>query len=511
MWQQHSQAPAIPPQYLLSKGANAAGADGNAALTGAARRGDVALCKLLIERGADVKGGDRAGLTPLHQAAASNQPAIVRLLLDHGADPSAVNSFGGKVRHGEVALKNLTPLMLAAPYGDVSVAKMLIDAGADINARDMRGMTALMMALASEHQNKPVVELLIARGADVNAKSLVNETALDWARKYRYRSTESFLQKARAQGTAPSKPQVSFSPAGSNAQAASRGIAVLQKGTVEFFKQSGCYGCHHQTAAAMASRSAAEAGLSYNPEILKEDARAAQAFSSEFLPLILQGIDLPGSADSAVFILTGLDAAGSAPSTMIDALSSYVAGSQRSNGSWWIDLGIARAPIEEGNFRTTARAVLALKRYGWPARQAEFTARIDRARLWLLTAKPQTSYEAAERLLGLKWAGASPADLKRAATHLTAQQRPDGGWAQNSNLKSDAYATGLALLSLYEAGTLVPSDASYRKGTTFLRKTQCADGSWYVASRSPKFQPYFESGSLMAMTNGFRPWPQPTR
>jgi hypothetical protein len=28
----------------------------------------------------------------------------------------------------------------------------------------------------------------------------------------------------------------------------------------------------------------------------------------------------------------------------------------------------------------------------------------------------------------------------------------------------------------------------------FLLRTQFADGSWYVRSRAPKFQPYFQSG-----------------
>jgi len=47
--------------------------------------------------------------------------------------------------------------------------------------------------------------------------------------------------------------------------------------------------------------------------------------------------------------------------------------------------------------------------------------------------------------------------------------------------------------ALHETGAR-PSDAAYRKGKTFLLKTQRADGSWYVRSRAPKFQPYFEGG-----------------
>src|SRR5207302_3601012 len=72
-------------------------------------------------------------------------------------------------------------------------------------------------------------------------------------------------------------------------------------------------------------------------------------------------------------------------------------------------------------------------------------------------------------------------------------QRSDGGWAQTPELTSDAYATGQTLYALHESG--VPaSDPVYRRGVAYLVRTQLDDGSWHVSSRSPKFQPYFQSG-----------------
>jgi hypothetical protein len=38
------------------------------------------------------------------------------------------------------------------------------------------------------------------------------------------------------------------------------------------------------------------------------------------------------------------------------------------------------------------------------------------------------------------------------------------------------------------------ADAGYRRGVSYLLKTQLPDGSWYVKSRSKPFQPYYESG-----------------
>jgi hypothetical protein len=60
-------------------------------------------------------------------------------------------------------------------------------------------------------------------------------------------------------------------------------------------------------------------------------------------------------------------------------------------------------------------------------------------------------------------------------------------------LRSDAYATGVALYALQSIG-VNRDDPVYRNGVRFLVQTQAADGSWYVASRAPKIQPYFQSG-----------------
>jgi squalene cyclase len=151
-------------------------------------------------------------------------------------------------------------------------------------------------------------------------------------------------------------------------------------------------------------------------------------------------------------------------------------------------------PFEAGNISRTALSVRVLSTYGWPARKAEFDDRIARARAWLLKAEPRTTYERAELLLGLKWAGASASEVAKVAAGLRRNQRPDGGWSQNQFLASDAYATGLTLHALHETGQMKASDGAYQKGVEFLLKTQLDDGSWYVRSRAPKFQPYFQSG-----------------
>ena len=47
--------------------------------------------------------------------------------------------------------------MLAAPYGSPELLRALLDAGANVHAKDMRDMTPLMLAVASETQNPEAV------------------------------------------------------------------------------------------------------------------------------------------------------------------------------------------------------------------------------------------------------------------------------------------------------------------------------------------------------------------
>jgi len=77
---------------------------------------------------------------------------------------------------------------------------------------------------------------------------------------------------------------------------------------------------------------------------------------------------------------------------------------------------------------------------------------------------------------------------------LIRSQREDGGWGQTTDMASDAYATGTALVALHQAGGMATSDPVYQRGMLWLVQNQLEDGSWLVQSRSKPFQPYYESG-----------------
>lgn len=90
--------------------------------TYAVREGNIQLVKDWLARDPNMaKLRSRRG-SALHSAAMVNNPEMVQLLLDHGADPNLPGRRGG------------TPLHWAAWMGAKESAELLIKAGADVNA-----------------------------------------------------------------------------------------------------------------------------------------------------------------------------------------------------------------------------------------------------------------------------------------------------------------------------------------------------------------------------------------
>ena len=79
------------------------------------------------------------------------------------------------------------------------------------------------------------------------------------------------------------------------------------------------------------------------------------------------------------------------------------------------------------------------------------------------------------------------------AQELLALQRSDGGWGQVNTLAADVYATGQALVALQESRVIAVNSPAYRRGVQYLLNSQLEDGSWYVRTRAPAIQPYFDS------------------
>lgn len=91
---------------------------------------NTALLRVLVEKGADVNSVDYMENTPLHLAAERGMAEAVEILLSHGAFVDAINIMG------------TTPIMAAAQRGHDDIANNLAQAGANPDLRDYSGIAA---------------------------------------------------------------------------------------------------------------------------------------------------------------------------------------------------------------------------------------------------------------------------------------------------------------------------------------------------------------------------------
>jgi ankyrin repeat protein len=486
-------------RLLLSKGADPKVSDkaNNTPLIASAYANDTDSIRLFLEKGADVKAQNAAGLNALMLAASHGNVEIVKALLARGADVNAQsgNTVAPPVRHGLIALGKLSPLMLAVTSGSAETVRLLLEAGADINAQDVRGMTPLMFAVATDHPNQVVVGTLLARRPAIDMKSTANETALSWSAKFNNPPILAAINEVSPLLSEKSANATSSPRSGTNPQQASeKGISLLQNASGTFFKRSGCFSCHAQNISIIAAGTARRNGIHFDEVAQQEMVRVVRLQFAAFAGGMLERMD-PPAIDILTYALYALSVDDVAPDRTTDAIVHNLAAQQQADGSWGrTGLGIRRPPTSDAGFTPTAMAIRALKYYAPPARKAEMEERIARASKWLLSAEPRTTEDAVMQLLGAKWANVDSARIAKLAQHLLDLQREDGGWAQTPDLKSDAYGTGTALYALNEASGLTDADTAFQRGTQFLLSTQATDGSWYVSSRAPKFQPYFEGG-----------------
>jgi ankyrin repeat protein len=514
-------------RVLLAHGAdvNAQSDDARTPLMIAAGRpGNIALVKLLLDRGAEPNPtANPAGeSSPLIQSALAADADTMQLLMSRGANLKAPGATGVALAMAlnqncakcvDLVLKTnpgkddfTGALQGVATFADAGTIRMLLDRGADVNAFDPTGRTPLQYAAASELLPVDVVKLLIERGANVNSRVKHEQSKdsglapLDLARWFGNTPVVEALLKAGAEASGEPADLPKPRPATTLRAAIARSLPLLQRADASFTPKSGCISCHENSLTAMTVSLARKNGLPVDERIAAAQVKVNAAYLEHNRESLHQGHFAGGGPFGDTFgpgvlayVLMGLDAEHYKPDLNTDAVALYLLNHQTPDGTWIYTPTDQRPPLCADYMGQTAQVLRALQLYAPKAIQADSAKSIQLAAAWLAKTEPKSFQDRVWRVFGLAWAGTGKDAAAEASRALAGLQRPDGGWSDMPTMESNAYATGQTLVALQTAGMPV-SDPVYRRGVQFLLNTQMEDGSWCVRSRALGFQPYFDNG-----------------
>ena len=172
--------------------------DGRTLLTRASFGAHIRFVKYLVDDlGADVNLADKDQITPLMEAAASENIAVVKYFMEKKADVNTTNKLGADA------------LTIALASGDPELATILLKNGANANLKwNKKGLTHLMNAARNGHSD--VVSVLIAHQARINDQDDLGNTALHYAAAQGFKEIVNELLRAGAikeiQNTNKKKP-----------------------------------------------------------------------------------------------------------------------------------------------------------------------------------------------------------------------------------------------------------------------------------------------------------------
>lgn len=431
---------------------------------------------------------------------------ILKRFVDAGADLDKKQGGAGTALNAALILQH------------TDMAKLLIEKNANLkipapagNAR--HDTPSIVLAAYSEIDDASVVKAMLKRGVELNDTSSRGESALDWAHDWGHQDLAKLLEDSGGKpGHYHQKEKVVPNrelPEGDDAfnrlirESSEKAIKLLQKSSDRYFESRGsirgndetrCDSCHHQYLPAWAYGMAIQRGIEVNHTSIARQLRNQfkEAYENDAILKSYERIrPTPVPPSFLGYGLGGLFELRVPADDMTDAYAWYLAGNQRPDGSW--SSPVFRPPMQNGTIGDTALVLRVLTAYPLQHREDSWKRAVMRGKEFLKTVQPVSFNQRTFQLLGLGWAGSGPRELALLVKDLVSIQSPNGGWAQMPGLPEDAWATGMALYALHDAGGMDTDNPVYQRGIRFLLRTQFNDGSWFVRSRSWPIQPHFES------------------
>jgi uncharacterized protein len=135
----------------------------------------------LLEITGSLEWVDFTGQTPFLTAALAGDVTVMRLLLEHGANPR-IDTYHGTSPLMAAAGVNwvLAQTWTEGPDQLLEAVKLCAELGMDVNQANSMGITALHGA--ANRGSDDIIRFLVARGADLTALDKERRSALDWAK-----------------------------------------------------------------------------------------------------------------------------------------------------------------------------------------------------------------------------------------------------------------------------------------------------------------------------------------
>ena len=168
--------------------------------------------------GIQVKGhlGNMRGATAFLIAAKANDVAVMRELLDHGADPFIPTFAGTTPLMAAAGVEHEPGITRSTEAEALRAVTLLVELGADVNAANEAGDTALHGAAWRERADS-IVQFLVDRGAAIDAKNYRDWTPLVIAEGIHtggnFIRSDTTATLLRSLGAAPSPPDIVREPA----------------------------------------------------------------------------------------------------------------------------------------------------------------------------------------------------------------------------------------------------------------------------------------------------------
>jgi Squalene-hopene cyclase C-terminal domain len=275
-------------------------------------------------------------------------------------------------------------------------------------------------------------------------------------------------------------------------KAIDKGLAFLKTDAAKWREERKCATCHHGTMTVWALSEAKRQGY----EIADETLRDVTNWTKERIENIDKPRDTrPGwnMVSTPAVYLALMDLAVPTQNAVspdeLHRIRGHLLRHQESNGSGAWSLAPAKnrpPPVFESDEVVTLIAIMVLSEAAQVGPGEKAPPRDGRAHAedWLAHHKPGASTQARSlELFRDVREGRRSTEVDPEIEQLLRMQNQDGGWGQELNLRSDAYATGQAIYFLSLAG--VDRDrAEIQRAVKFLVSNQKDDGSWPMTSRA---------------------------